>query len=221
MSARYLVNENLSFKFSFTQMEQYLFMLSNTIAISPTDKWKLCDYHIKPISGNQYALGIYKTIFGGKLDITAETYYKNIRNLVEYKDGANLVVNEAPETEVVQGDLKAYGIEFMINKPKGRFNGWLNYTWSSALVKVDNSLKEEQINNGKSFPSNYDKPHAVNLVANYKFSRRLSISSNVVYSTGRPITYPTGFYFQDNLKIPLYSGRNEYRIPIISGSTCP
>jgi hypothetical protein len=114
---------------------------------------------------------------------------------------------------VVQGDLEAYGLEVMINKPKGRLNGWINYTWSKAMVTLNRPYEEEQINNGEPYPSNYDKPHAINLVANLKFSRRLSISSNMIYSTGRPITYPTGFYFQDDIKIPLYSGRNEYRIP--------
>jgi hypothetical protein len=188
-------------------------MLSNTIAVSPTDKWKLSDYHIKPMSGKQYSLGVYNNLFNGKLDITAEAYYKDVSNLVEYKNGANLVVNELPETDIIQGELEAYGIEFMINKPKGRLNGWLNYTWSKTLVTVSSPYKEEQINESRQFPSNFDKPHALNLVANYKFSRRFSISSNVVYSTGRPITFPVGFYNQDNIRIPMYSNRNEYRIP--------
>jgi len=212
-SARYLLSDKMSLKLSYTQMQQYLFMLTNTVAMSPTDKWKLCDYHIKPMDGKQYSLGIYNTLFNGKLDITAEVYYKTVSNLVEYKNGANLVVNEIPEADIIQGDLEAYGMEFMINKPKGRFNGWLNYTWSRTLVTVYSPYKEEQINESKQFPSNFDKPHAFNLVANYKFSRRFSISSNVVYSTGRPITFPVGFYNHDDLRIPLYSNRNEYRIP--------
>jgi hypothetical protein len=188
-------------------------MLTNTVAISPTDKWKLSDYHIRPMEGKQYSLGIYNTQFNGKLDVTAEAYYKTVSNLVEYKNGANLVVNDIPEADIVQGDLEAYGVEFMINKPKGRFNGWLNYTWSRTLVTVHSPYKEEQINEGNQFPSNFDKPHAFNIVANYKFSRRFSISSNIVYSTGRPITFPVGFYNHDDLRIPLYSNRNEYRIP--------
>ncbi len=212
-AVRYLIRDNLSVKAGFNQLKQYLFMLSNTIAVSPTDKWKLCDYHIKPMTGNQYSIGIYQTILNGKMDISAEAYYKDVRNLVEYKNGANLVVNELPETDVVQGDLKTYGVELMINKPKGRFNGWLNYTYARTFVTINGPLQEERINNGKSYPSNYDKPHALNLVANYKLSRRFSVSSNLVYSTGRPITYPVGFYYQNDIKIPLYSRRNEYRVP--------
>lgn len=212
-SVRYLVSDNMSLKFSYTQMQQYLFMLTNTIAVSPTDKWKLSDYHVRPMAGNQYSFGMYKTLFQSKLDITAEAYYKEVSNLVEYKNGANLVVNEMPEVDIIQGNLLAYGLEFMISKPKGRLNGWLNYTWSRTLVKVTGHYAEEEINESERFPSNFDKPHALNFVANYKFSRRFSFSSNVVYSTGRPITFPVGFYNHDNIRIPLYSRRNEFRIP--------
>jgi hypothetical protein len=212
-SARYMITPLLSLKLSYSRMQQYIFMLSNTIAISPTDKWKLSDNYIKPMWGDQYSFGVYNTLFEGRVDITAEAYYKKVRNLIDYKNGANLVVNENPETDIVQGDLETYGVEFMLSKPKGRFNGWLNYTWSKAIVNVVSLIHEQQINNNKPFPSNYDKPHAVNLVANYKFSRRLSVSSNLVYSTGRPITYPVGFYNQGNIRVPLYSQRNEYRVP--------
>lgn len=212
-NARYLISERLSVKLGYNQLKQYLFMLSNTIAIAPTDKWKLCDYHIRPMSGEQYSFGIYSTLLNGKLEVSAETYYKTVKNLVEYKNGANLVVNEIPETEVIQGSLSAMGLEVMISKPKGRFNGWMNYTYSSAMVTLDGTWHEERINNGEPYPSNYDKPHALNVVANYKFSRRFSVSSNLVYSTGRPITYPVGFFYHDVTKIPLYSQRNEYRVP--------
>jgi|WetSurSiteA1Bulk_404760.scaffolds.fasta_scaffold00370_5 hypothetical protein len=213
LAARYVIKDNFSVKMSFSQLRQYLFMLSNTIAIAPTDKWKLSDNNIKPMSGNQYSLGLYNSILGGKLDLSVEAYYKTVKNLVEYKDGANLSVNVTPEAEILQGDLRSYGIEFMISKPKGRFNGWLNYTYSRAIVTIDSPEPEARINNGESYPSNYDKPHALNIVANYKFSRRISVSSNIVYSTGHPITYPVGFFYQDNIKVPLYSKRNEYRIP--------
>ena len=213
VAARYILNDNLSVKFSFNQLKQYLLMLSNTIAISPTDKWKLSDSNIKPMDGNQYSLGIYSSVYSGKYDFSVETYYKTVNNLLEYKNGANLVVNETPEIDVLQGILNTYGAEFMIKKTFGKFNGWINYTYSRSFVTVDSKHEEEKVNSGEAYPSNYDKPHALNLVANYKFSRRLSISSNVVYSTGRPITYPVGNYFQGNLRLPLYSKRNEYRIP--------
>ena len=213
LAARYLINNNLSVKLSYNQLNQYLFMLTNTIAISPTDKWKLVDSNIEPMSGNQYSLGIYHSSYDGKYNISIETYFKTVDNLVEYKNGANLILNKNPEIDILQGELKAYGVEFMLKKPIGKFNGWVNYTYSRALVTIDSQEPENRINNGETYPSNYDKPHSFNLVTNYKFLRRLAISSNVVYSTGRPITYPVGVFYVNSIELPLYSKRNEYRVP--------
>ncbi len=213
LAAKYIINPNLSVKASFSQLHQYIFMLSNTIAMSPTDKWKLSDKHIEPMRGQQYSVGVFTNLFRGKLEFSAEAYYKKVKNLVEYKDGANLIVSEVVETEVLQGDLDAYGLELMIKKPYGRLNGWLNYTYSSSTVLVKGNDDLTSINFGNPYPANYDKPHAINLVLNYRLSRRLSFSSNVVYSTGRPITYPTSIFYQDGVPITYYSGRNEYRLP--------
>lgn len=188
-------------------------MLSNTIAMSPTDKWKLSDKYIKPMSGSQLSLGLFTNLFKNKAEFSVEAYYKKTANLVEYKDGADLVISKVVETEVLQGDLDAWGMEFMLKKPNGRLNGWLNYTYSSSQVLVQGESDLTSINFGKKYPANYDKPHAFNLVVNYKLSRRLSFSGNVVYSTGRPITYPTAIYYQDGAQITHYSARNEYRLP--------
>ena len=213
IGVKYLLDENWSVKASYNRLHQYIFMLSNTIAIAPSDIWKLADAHIQPMVGDQYSLGFYTNIIGGFLELSAEGYYKQVKNLVEYKDGADLVVNEIPETEIVQGDLDAYGIEFMVRKPDGKLNGWINYTYSRAEVLVNNPSTGEMNNFGIRYPANYDKPHALNLVANYRISKRLSFSGNVVYSTGRPITYPTAIYFQNGMQITNYSLRNEYRLP--------
>ena len=213
LAATYLINPDLSVKFSYNNLHQYIFMLSNTVAPSPTDKWQLCTNNIKPMSGNQFSLGFYSNISNPILEVSVEGYYKTVQNLVEYKDGANLVVNEHPEMDVLQGELNSYGIELMIKKPLGKLNGWINYTYSNATVVVDNKITGEQNNFGQAYPANYDKPHTFNLVANYKITKRLSFSGNVVYSTGRPITYPTAIYYQNGEKILNYSLRNEYRIP--------
>jgi outer membrane receptor for ferric coprogen and ferric-rhodotorulic acid len=213
LAAKYIINPNLSLKASFSQLHQYIFMLSNSIALSPTDKWKLSDKHIKPMKGTQYSLGVFSNFLKGKLELSIEAYYKQVAKLVEYKDGADLLVTKIVETEILQGDLDAYGIEFMLKKSTGRFNGWFNYTYSSSNVLVKGDDEFTSINFGKKYPANYDKPHALNLVMNYKLSRRLSISGNVVYATGRPITYPTAIYFQDGTQITNYSSRNEYRLP--------
>ncbi|MCD4696582.1 MAG: TonB-dependent receptor [Bacteroidales bacterium] len=212
-SAKYLINENLSVKASYNRLHQYIFMLSNTIAVSPTDTWKLSDPNIKPMQGDQYSAGVYTNILANFLEFSVETYYKTVSNLVEYKDGANLTLSSNTETEIVQGGLEAWGIEFMLRKPGGKLNGWVNYTWSKAEVTVNNPGTGEQNNFGLTYPSNYDKPHAVNIVANYKLSKRLSFSGNIVYSTGRPITYPTAIYYQNGMEITNYSLRNEYRLP--------
>jgi len=213
LGVTYLLNQDVSIKAGYNRMHQYIFMLSNTIAISPTDKWKLSNYNIEPMTGNQFSLGFYANLENQKYELSIEGYYKKIDNLVEYKDGAELVVNPHPEQDVLQGTLDAYGIEFMLRKPFGKLNGWINYTWSSSTVLVDNKITGEQNNFGIAYPANYDKPHSVNLVANYKISKRVSFSGNVVYSTGRPITYPTSIYYQDGQPLLNYSLRNEYRIP--------
>ncbi|MEO6902478.1 MAG: TonB-dependent receptor [Bacteroidia bacterium] len=213
LSSRYFINEFISLKAGFNQVHQYIFMLTNTIALSPTDKWKLADNYIKPMSGEQYSAGFFSELKKEMYEFSTEVYYKNIHHLVEYKDGANLIVNPVPETDVLQGNLKSYGIEFMLKKLKGNFNGWINYTYSKANVLVNGARPEEKINFGNPYAANYDKPHAFNIVGNYKLSRRFNVSANVVYATGRPITYPTAIYYQNNIPIIHYSKRNEYRMP--------
>jgi len=212
-AANYVITPNLSVKASYNRLHQYMFMLSNTIALAPTDKWKLVDYYIEPMVGDQFSVGVYTNFAKQRFQASVEGYYKKVNNLVEYKDGADLIVNEFPERDVLQGELNSYGVEIMIKKPYGRLNGWINYTYSRSIVDVVDSKTGETNNFGLSYPANWDKPHAFNFVANYKLSRRLSISTDVVYSTGRPITYPTAIYFQDGQEILHYSLRNEYRLP--------
>lgn len=212
LSAIFLLSPNLSIKTGYNRLHQYIFMLSNTIALSPTDTWKLADYNIKPMAGDQFSAGIYGN-FGKNFEASIEGYYKKVNNLVEYKDGADLVTSKVVEWDILQGELNAYGIEFMLKKPFGRLNGWINYSYANSSVLVNNNLTGEQINFGQRYPSNYDHPHTVNIVANFRSSRRLTLSGNLIYSTGRPITYPTAIYYQDGQKILHYSLRNEYRVP--------
>ncbi len=213
LAAKYMVNDRMSFKISFNKLHQYIFLLSNHIAVSPTDKWKLVDNHIKPMNGDQFSAGIYRNFYGNILEVSVEAYYKNIKNLVEYKDGADFLFNNVPETDIIQGELDAWGIEFMIKKAFGDLTGWINYTYSRASVLAIDKATGEMNNLGKSYPSNYDKPHAANLVLNYRLSKRVSISTNVVYSTGRPITYPTSIFYQNGIQVTGFSLRNEYRLP--------
>ncbi len=213
IAIKYQLLPGVSIKGSFNQLQQNIFMLSNTLSISPTDKWKLADYHIKPMTGTQYSLGVYYNSTNRMWEITTEGYYKTVDNFVEYKDGADLLNSEIIETEVLQGGLTAYGAELMLRKNKGKLTGWINYSYThtQVLIKSDNPLK--QVNNGLPYPSNYDKPHSVNFVSNYNFSRRFSLSCNVVYSTGRPFTSPISIYYLYDNPVINYSTRNELRIP--------
>ncbi len=213
VATRYTVNPDFSIKASYNTLHQYIFLLSNTVALAPTDKWKLTDYNIKPMTGHQFSLGFYSNIFRKKMEFSVESYFKKVLQLVEYRDGADILINANPEQDVLQGDLDAYGVEIMLKKPSGRFNGWINYTYSNARALVNDQASGDFINFGSSYPTNYDKPHALNVVGNYKFSRRVSLSANLVYSTGKPITYPSSVYYQNSLQLISYTNRNEYRVP--------
>jgi hypothetical protein len=212
-SATYLTGTNNSVKFSYNKTRQYLYMLSNTIALSPTDQWKLADYHIRPQSADQFSVGFYQDFNRKFLNFSAEVYYKKVKNIVEYKDGANFISSPQIETEVLQGRQKAYGIELMMKKNAGKLSGWLSFTYARSLIKVDGENYWEKINQGNWYPANFDIPVSLNGVMNLRANRRLSISSNIVYHTGRPITYPVTMFQLDDNRYISYSGRNEYRIP--------
>ena len=213
VAARYAFTPDFSLKLSYNTLHQYLFMLSNTVSVSPTNKWKLSDPHLKPMAGKQYSAGLYKNLWQDRVEVSVEGYYKEVENLLEYKDGADFLTNRYPETNIIQGELEAYGAEFFLKKKTGRFNGWLNYTWSHAEVKAINEVTGERNNRGRPYPANYDRPHAVNAVMNFNISKRFNISANAVYSTGRPITFPTAIYYQNGIEVVAFSNRNEYRMP--------
>jgi hypothetical protein len=213
LSLNYKLYHDLSLKASFNRMRQYLFMLSNTIAISPTDDWKLVDPYITPPIADQISAGIYKNFNRWALETSAEIYYKKAKNIVEYKDGADLSLNPNFETSILQGNQKSWGAEILVKRNAGRFTGWISYTYSRSVMQVKGSDPWDQINAGRKYASNHDKPHSLNLVGNFKYSRRFSLASNVVYSTGRPITYPTSIFRIGDIEAVNYSNRNEYRIP--------
>jgi hypothetical protein len=177
------------------------------------DVWKLSDLNTEPQSSNQFSLGIFKNIINKSLELSIEGYYKKSQNILDYKVGAELLLNKNIETELLQGEGKAYGVEFLIKKEKGNFNGWISYTYSRALIKLDSKFDSEKVNNGAYFPTNYDKPHDFSAILNYKFTKRYSLSSNFVYQTGRPVTFPIATYDFGGEPLTLYSDRNKYRIP--------
>ncbi|MFY0686341.1 MAG: carboxypeptidase-like regulatory domain-containing protein [Cyclobacteriaceae bacterium] len=213
LSGRYSLNEWSSLKFSISRTSQFIHMLSNSTSMSPTDIWQLSNYHIKPETADQVSLGYYRNLPSSSLELSAEVYYKELQNIVDFKIGSELLLNEKIETEVLQGDGKAYGLELSAKRSLGDLNGWANYVYARTLLRMESDYLEETINNGNLFPASYDKPHNFNLVLNYKFTRRYSLSFNGVYSTGRPITYPVAKYDFGGVQNIHYSERNEFRIP--------
>ncbi|MCG2418951.1 carboxypeptidase-like regulatory domain-containing protein [Aequorivita sp. F47161] len=213
ISARYLLGSDFSVKAGFNRTIQYLHLLSTNTTQSPTDIWKLSDLNIAPQRANQYSLGFFKNLPGKDVEFSLEGYYKTMTDLLDYKIGAQLILNDKLETELLQGEGKAYGIEFLVKKNAGKFNGYLGYSYSRSQVKLDSQLMQERVNNGEFFPANYDKPHDFSLVANYKLTKRFSFSGNFTYQTGRPITYPIGRYVFAGEEQVLYSDRNQFRIP--------
>ena len=213
LALRYSLNEASSVKFSYNRMRQYLHRISNTVSIAPTDTWKLSDPNIRPQVGDQFSLGYFRNFRQNSIETSAELYYKPIQNLIDYKSGADLLLNEHVETELVNARGRAYGLELLIRKNTGKLTGWLGYTYSRTWVQIAGDFQEETVNNGRWFPASFDKPHDLTTVLSYKVTRRLSFSGNMTYSTGRPITFPVAQYTYGNSNRVYYSERNAYRIP--------
>lgn len=213
LATRVVLNPNLSFKASFNTQRQYIHMLSNTTSISPTDVWKLSDLNIAPQRGSQFSLGIYKNFKSNTIETSIEGYYKNTDDFLDFKSGAVLVLNPKIEQDVLPTQGKAYGVEFLVKKLTGKLNGWLSYTYSRTLLKTEDKTGVNSINGGVFYPANYDKPHDVTMISNFRFTHRVSLSFNLTYSTGRPITLPVGKYFYAGAQRLLFSDRNQYRIP--------
>lgn len=213
ISARYSLNDDLSIKVGFNSMRQNIHMLSNTSAVSPTDIWKLSDANIDPQRGWQAAFGIYKNALGRRVELSLEGYYKEMYDYLDYKSGAILNMNEHIERDVLKTQGRAYGIEFLAKKPLGKLNGWFAYTYSRTQLRESGVKESYNINGGDWYSASYDKPHDMKIIANYKFTQRISISLNVDYSTGRPVTIPISkYYYGDGYRL-YYSDRNAYRIP--------
>ncbi|HET8839142.1 MAG TPA: TonB-dependent receptor [Flavobacteriaceae bacterium] len=213
LGARYLITDDLSVKAAYNTSNQYIHLLSTNTTQSPMDTWKLSDLNIEPQSAEQYSLGFFKNFKENLYEISLEGYYKKMDNLLDYKTGADLFLNENLETSVLQGEGKAYGVELLIKKNRGKLNGWLGYTYSRSLIKLDGEFSEEIVNGGEYFPTNFDKPHDFSLVLNYKFTKRYSVSANFIYQTGRPVTFPTGNFDYGGAEYTVYSDRNAFRIP--------
>ncbi|MBR1926505.1 MAG: carboxypeptidase-like regulatory domain-containing protein [Bacteroidales bacterium] len=213
LSGKYAIRDNFSVKGGFNTMRQYIHLISNTSSISPMDTWKLSDADIKPTTGWQGAAGLYWTHLSTGIDLSAEVYYKRTSNHLDYKAGAVLSMNENLAEDLAPVFSRSYGLELMVKKTTGNLTGWLSYSYSRAMFREMEDRGNETIAFGNWYNAPYDKPHEVKLVGNYAFTHRYSLSVNVDYSTGRPVTIPVGTYLYGDAWRLAYSERNSYRIP--------
>ncbi len=208
-SIKYQLDNTSSLKFGYNRMSQYLHLISNSTAASPLDVWLPSTNNLKPQLANQYALGYFKNFENNKYVTSAEVYYKTYENQLDYIDGADLFVNELIEAELLAGDGRAYGLEVQIEKKKGQFTGWISYTLARSERLV------EGINNDDWFANRFDQTHNLSTTLFYELNDRWTFSTNFVYNTGTPATFPTGRIEQQGFAIPEVSNdvRNNVRIP--------
>jgi hypothetical protein len=215
-SLNFRISGNSSIKLNYNRTRQYIHLLTNSTSISPTDTWKLCDSYLKPEKGDQYAIGFYQMLFGKKVETSLDIYYKDIRNMIDFKGGTALTLIENVEQDLINIRGKAYGVEVSLKKAEGKLRYNIGYTYARTFAKSTGEFRDELINEGKWYPANYDKPNDLVITMHYLYSRRLSLSANYTYSTGRPVTYPISKYRYNNIWLVHYSERNKYRVPYYS-----
>lgn len=213
LSGRYALNNWSSIKAGINTMRQNIHLLSNSSVITPTDSWKLSDGFIGPQLGIQYALGYFRNLKSNTIEFSAEIYYRTMENLLDYRSGASIILNDRIEQDVLVTKGRAYGLELYLLKTTGKLNGSLAYTYSRSLLQTDPSEGKEQINRSEWYPSNFDQPHNVNLVLNYELSRRLNTTLAGKYSTGRPVTLPVAKFEYGGSERVYFGDRNSVRIP--------
>ncbi len=214
LGLRYSINEASSCKLGYNLMRQYLQVVSNTTTPIPTSRWKTSDQFIKPQVSQLVTAGYYREFNENIYEFTLEGYYRFTGNIVDYKPGADFLLQPFPETQLVQGVSRAYGVEAMLSKKKGKVTGWVNYTYARTQNRVRTNVSStELINGGAWYSANFDKPHTFNTSVDIFVDKHNSFGFNFVYSSGRPYTEPVGFInFQNNI-YPFYDERNNNRIP--------
>ncbi|MDA3879848.1 MAG: TonB-dependent receptor [Prolixibacteraceae bacterium] len=206
-SATYVFNDNSSIKAGFNRMAQYIHLLQNSSAGTPVDFWTPSSVNIKPQIADQVSFGFFRNFQNHEYKFSIETYYKSMKNQIDYKTGASLLLNDMVEAELLYGKGRAYGVELLLEKQQGRFTGWMSYTLSRSERQI------EGINRGVWYPSRQDRLHDLSVVAVYKWSPRWTFSANWVYNTGTAVTLPAGKYYIDGTIANLYTERNGYRLP--------
>ncbi len=213
LSASYLLSEDASVKLSYNRMAQYLHLITNTNSPTPLDVWAPSGPYLKPQILDQYALGFYQDFANQEYSLELEAFYKDIQNRIDFIDGANLIANEDIEQVILNGEARAYGLEVLLRKNRGRLKGWIAYTLSRSEQRTPGRTPEEPgINNGLWYRALFDRPHDISVNASLELSDRWSLGGNFIYQTGIPTNLPVGQVQQLGLTIPIYEGRNESRL---------
>ncbi|GAL68694.1 TonB-dependent receptor [Jejuia pallidilutea] len=213
LALAYQLNENSSIKAGYSHTAQYIHLLSNTLSVTPLDVWTPSGSFIKPQLSDQYAIGYFKNFKNKSYSLEIETYYKTVANRIDYVDGSDLIGQNTIETEILNGELRAYGLEFLFRKAKGDFTGWLAYTISKAEQRTPGGAAGGPgINNGNWYYAPHDRTHDLSITGSYKLNNKWNFGANVIYQTGRPVTYPDGQYTYEGLNIANFSDRNASRL---------
>ncbi len=214
LSLSYLINSNNSVKASYNRMSQYLHLLSNTSSPTPLDVWTPSGKYIKPQLLDQFAIGYFKNFNDNTYSLEVESFYKTVKNRIDYIDGANLIANNAIEQVILNGKARAYGLELLLKKNEGKFKGWLAYTLSKSEQQTAGRTSTELgINNGNWYRTPYDKTHDVSFTGSYELNKKWKFNTNFLFQTGQPATFPNGQYEYNGISIPNYSARNSDRLP--------
>ena len=206
-SMSYMLNEQSSVKGSYMRNAQYIHLLSASTSDNPTDVWMPSSSTIKPEKANQYSVGYFRNFLDNMFESSVELYYKDMYDLVDYKDGADVLLNEHVEADLTFGIGRAYGIEFLLRKQLGKFTGWIGYTLSKTEHKFN------AINSGQWFSARQDRTNDISIVGMYDINNRISVSATWIYYTGDAVTMPSGQYIIDGNVIPYFTERNGYRMP--------
>jgi len=210
----YQVNNQSSVKASYNRVAQYLHLISNTSSATPLDIWTPSGPYLKPQLADQFAIGYFRNINDDAYSLEIESYFKTVANRVDYIDGADLIAQNNLETELLSGESRSYGLEFLIRKNTGKLTGWLAYTLSKAEQRTEGGdAGGPGINNGEWYRAVHDRTHDISLTGNYKLNEKWSFGANFALQTGRPVTYPNGQYTYNGLSVPTFSLRNEDRLP--------
>lgn len=215
LAMAYQLDDNTSIKASYNRISQYLHLLSNTSSPTPLDVWAPSGKYIKPQLLDQFAIGYFKIIRDNHYSLEVESFYKTIKNRIDYIDGADLIANNAIEQVILNGKARAYGLEILFRKNEGDFKGWIAYTLSKSEQQTKGRTSAETgINNGNWYRTPYDKTHDISLTGSYELNGKWNFSSNFLFQTGQPTTFPNGQYVYNGITIPNYENRNSSRLPM-------